>query len=144
MALELKTDGDVTTVTDADLVPDGDKDTSYEIRHITTDKHSDLVKQHTSKIPNRRTHQRDNVVDWEAVQEALVDYAIAGWQGVKNRGLAIGADDLMTGPDGTAKKAKFLLDGPRKTAILEVAGMNEIVSAPERREESFRAPADVR
>jgi hypothetical protein len=132
--LELKSADEITPVTDAELVADGDKDTTYSLRHITTDKHREIVKANTDKVPNRRTHQRDDVVNWEAVQDDLVDYAIADWSGVVAKGQPVPCERVY----------KLLLDGPRKTAILERAGMNEVAAAPERRAESFRAPADVR
>ena len=131
MALELKTADEITTVTDAELVPEGDKDTTYDIRHLTTDKHREIVKRHTQKVPNKRTHQRDDVTDLEAVSDALLDYAIADWKGIVSAGQ----------PVPCTLDYKLLLDGPRKTAILERAGMNEVTAAPERRAESFRSPA---
>lgn len=134
MALELKTADDITTITDAELVPEGDKETSYDLRHLTTEKHREIVKANTSKVPNKRTHQRDDVVDWEAVSDDLLDYAIAGWSGIVSKGE----------PLPCVKANKLLLDGPRKSAILERAGMNEIAAAPERRAESFRDPATAR
>ena len=134
MALDLKTDDDVSTITDADLVPDGDKDTTYTVRHITTDKHREIVKAHTTKVPNKRTHQRDDVTDWNAVSDALLDYALAEWSGVISRGQPVPCD----------RGHKMLLDGQRKTALLEHAGMNEVAAAPARTAESFRTPPDVR
>lgn len=128
MALELKTDDDSTTITDADLMPDGDKETSYTIRHLTTAKHREIVKAHTKKVPNKHTHQREDVTDWEAVSDDLIDYVLTGWHNV----IASGQQVACTLAN------KLLLDGPRKKAILELAGMNEIAAAPERRAESFR------
>jgi hypothetical protein len=73
-------------------------------------------------------------VDWEAVSDDLLDYVIAGWSGIIAKGE----------PLPCVKVNKLLLDGPRKTAILERAGMNEIAAAPERRAESFRESESVR
>jgi hypothetical protein len=134
MALELKTDDDLSTITDADLVPDGDKDTTYQVRHITTEKHRLVVKAHTTKVPNKRTHQRDDVVDWDGVSDELLDYAIAGWTNVVAKGV----------PLDCTLAHKMRLDGPRKTALLEYAGMNEVAAAPARKAESFRPVEGVR
>ncbi len=134
MALELKTDEDITDVTDAELMPDGDKGTVYKVRHITTDRHREITKQHTTKIPNKRTHLRDDVVDWEAVSDALLDFALAGWEGVTLKGE----------PVPCVWENKNRLDGPRKAALLQMAGMNEVAAAPERRAQTFPAAPDVR
>ena len=135
MALTLKRDGDETTLTDAELMgPDGDKETTYTIRHLTTEKHREVVREHTQKIPNKRTHQRDDVTDWEAVSDALLAYVLVKWSGVVVDGQAVPCEWAYTS----------LLDGPRKSALLERAGLNAIAATPERRAESFRTAADVR
>lgn len=131
MALNLKTLEAVDEVNDSDLVPEGDRETSYKIRHITIEKNREVVREHTKKVPNRRTHQPDNVTDWEAVGDALLDYALVDWSGVVANGKSV--------PCTTENK--MLLDGVRRAALLERAGMNEVQAAPERREQSFRAPA---
>lgn len=134
MPLNLKTDDDVTPVLDSDLVLDGDKGTTYFVRHLTKDKHREIVAQHTKKVPDKRTHQRVDKTDWDAVSDALLDYALTKWEGVQVAGVDVPCEMTF----------KKLLDAARATAILERAGMNEIAAAPERREESFRTTAEVR
>jgi hypothetical protein len=133
MALELKTDDDITTVSDADLVAGGDPETSYDIRHITPQKHREIVKQNTKKVPNRRSHAMEEVTDWVALQDALVDYAIAKWTGIVYKGQPLPCE----------RENKLRLDAGRRMAILDRAGMNEVQAAPERRSESFPEGAEV-
>jgi len=128
MALELKSEGDLSVVSDADLVADGDKETTYTLQHLTTEKHREFVRKHTSKVPNKRSHQMEERTDWEKVSDDLLDYVITAWSGIVAKGSALEC----------VRVNKLLLDGPRKTAILDRAGMNEIAAAPERRAESFR------
>lgn len=132
MPLELKTTAGTLVVTDADLVPEGAKDVTFTLRHITIEKNREVVAQHTTKVPNRRTHQRDDVTNWEAVGDALLDYALTAWTGV----WADGAEIPCT------TENKLLVDGVRRAALLEKAGMNEVQAAPERKERSFR-PTEV-
>jgi hypothetical protein len=135
MAVELKTDEDVSTITDADLMgPVGDKDTTYQVQHITPKKHAEIVRQHTKRAPNKRTHQMDEIIDWEAVGEALLDYVVKGWSGITYKGE----------PLPCTLEFKLRLDAPRRSRLLDVAGMNEVAAAPERRAESFREGAEVR
>jgi hypothetical protein len=131
MALELKDDDEITTKTDEELVSGGDPGTTYGIRHLTLEKIRDIQKANTTKVPNRRTHQRDDVINWEGVNDAMLDHALASWTGIVSKGKPL--DCVL------ANKKK--LDAIRRAAILEVAGMNEVQTAPESREESFRAPA---
>jgi hypothetical protein len=134
MAVEIKDDDAITQVLDSELIADGDKETSYALRTITLEKNREIVKRHTRKVPNKRTHQMEDKVDWEGVTDDLLDWALADWSGV----IAHGKPLECTLPN------KKRLDGVRRSAILERSGMNEVRSAPEVREESFRAPADVR
>ena len=134
MALNLKTLDAIEEIKDSDLVPDGDKETVYKIRHITIEKNREVVKRHTRKVPNRRTHTQDSVTDYEAVGDELLDYVLVDWSGVVSDGT----------PLPCTTDNKLLLDGVRRAALLEKAGMNEVQAAPERRAESFRAPATVR
>ena len=134
MALELKTDDDITQYTDAELVPDGDKDTVYFVRHLTPETLAEMLKRHTKKVPNRRTHQRDDVTDREALMKEQLDYALTDWSGVISKGV----------PLKCTPEAKRLLDAVRQVAILDKAGLNTVVATPESRAESFRETADVR
>jgi hypothetical protein len=134
MPLELKTEADVTPVLDSDLVPDGAKDVTYYIRHLTKEVYREIVKSHTQKVPNRRTHQKEDVTDWQAVTDAQLDYALTKWDGVNIGGKAAECN----------AETRQLLDGPRVLAILDRAGANEIASAGEGRAESFREAEKVR
>jgi hypothetical protein len=134
LALELKTADDEVVVSDADLVAGGDKDTSYTIRFLTIEKNRELVKQHTKKVPNRRTHQMEDDTNWEAVSDAQFDYVLKDWKGVRVKGA-----DVPCVP-----QFKQLVDGTRRGALLVKAGLNEVMAAPERRAESFREVEGVR
>ena len=134
MALELRQDGELTWVTDAELVPDGDAGTRYQIRHVTIEKNRELLKLCTTRKPNRRTGQMDEHTDYAKLNDEQFDYALAEWEGVE-----AGGEPLKC-----VWQNKKLLDGQRRDAILIRAGLNEIASAPERREESFRPAPDLR
>jgi len=100
----------------------------YNWRRQTRLSMREFVRQNTKKVPNKRTHQMDDKTDWEAVSDDLLDYIITAWSGIVAKGQALEC----------VRVNKLLLDGPRKTAILDRAGTNEIASLPERRAESFR------
>lgn len=133
MALTLTQAGHITTRTDADLVPGGDKDTSYQIRHITIEKFRELTTAHTDQIPNRRTQQREERIDLMGLNDAQLDFALLDWTGVL---------DSHGAPLPCTRENKMLLDAGRRQAICGYATANDI--APEVREESFRAAEDVR
>jgi hypothetical protein len=137
MAKQLQEAGAQFTVKDSDLLQDGDKDTTYTLRHLTREKHREIQAEHTEKVINKRTHQREDRTDWAAVTDALVDYVIVGWAGVLYRGQPAPCD----------REHKMLLDAPTTDAILERAGLNAITGArdeeAEIREASFRQPGDV-
>lgn len=135
MALKLRREGDVSTVSDADLITGGDKDVSYEVRHITVEKYREIVKKHTKRVPNRRTHQMEEELDYLAIADEQLDYALSGWTGV--------FDEDMN-PLPCVAEHKALLDPTRRQAILDRAGANDVVTAAETRDHSFRAPAGVR
>lgn len=134
MALEIRDDDAIIDVTDAELVADGDKETVFKLRTITLDKNREIVKRHTRKVPNKRTHQMDDKVDWESVTDDLLDWAISEWSGVMAHGQPL--------PCTISNKKR--LDGVRRTAILERAGMNDVQLAPEDREDSFRPTQGAR
>jgi hypothetical protein len=135
MALQLRQAGELLTVCDADLVADGDKDTSYQIRHLTIEKNRELVRQCTKRVPNKRTHQMDDVTDWEAVSDVQFEYVLADW---------VGVEDAEGHPLDCTPANKALIDGGRRLAIMSRAGVNEVMAAAERRSDSFRAPEVVR
>lgn len=134
MAVEIRDDNEILTVRDADLVADGDAETTYDLRTITLEKNREIVKRHTKKVPNKRSHVMEDKVDWEAVTDDLLDWAIADWKGIVSKGQ----------PLPCTLENKKRLDGVRRDAILQRAGMNEVQAAPERRAESFRSTEGVR
>lgn len=134
MALKLLKDDDEFTVKDTDLVANGDPETSYGLRHITLDKHREFVKQRTKQVPNRRTHQFDKDIDWDAVSDDVFDYVLTSWTGITDEGAAVPCE----------WEYKKRLDGVRRIAIMEKAGMNEIQQIREHRADSFRPFAAVR
>lgn len=143
MALVLKTSRDTEVVKDSDLVADGDKDTTYTIRHLTVPKHRDILKANTKRVINKRTHAKDDEVDDIGFSDALLDYVLIGWSGVMFDGKPVDVNGVVRDGDEDVP-AKTLLDGPRRTAMFEKAGLNEIQAASEGRQESFRAPTNDR
>jgi hypothetical protein len=128
MALELKDDHGTQVVTDADLLKGGDPTVTYTIRRLTIDKQREIHKRHTKPA----TFKRPERADLEAVQDDLFDWCLANWTNVVANGQ----------PIECVWEHKKLLDLARRTAILEVAGMNEIAAAEDAREESFR-PTEI-
>lgn len=109
------------TVTDKDLLSDGDPGTSYTLRRLTREKHRETRKAHTESTFNKRTHQKEDKIDWEAVTDALIDYVILAWTGVLYDGQPAPCD----------LRHKMLLDAPTCDAILERAGMNDLAADAE-------------
>lgn len=135
MALALRTTDEIDTVTDAELVADGDKNTSYKYRHLTLPKNREIVKRNTKK----RRRENEDPVDWAAVSDDQLDFVLISWDGVEVNGKAVAINDVI---GDTA--AKYLLDGVRRQALLERAGINEVQAAQERRSESFQPTPVVR
>ena len=137
MALELKQAGDTIEKTDAELMPEGDKETVYVIRHMTIEKNREFLKKHTKRKPNPRTHYMEDVTDMEALADDQFDYALSDWRGVVATG--------TLAPIPCTREYKMLLDGQRRDAIMRAAGLNEVIEGGKRaRAESFREVADVR
>lgn len=130
MALELKGESDTWTVTDAEVIQGGDKETVYTIRRLTLDTHREITKKHTKPANYRRPERRDD----NAIQDDLFDYVLVGWKGVVAKGE----------PLPCVWEHKKLLDVARRIALLDLAGMNEIAAAEDAREDSFRAAEAVR
>jgi hypothetical protein len=137
MAKKIEEGDEQFTVTDAKLVQDGDSETTYTLRRLTRAQHREIQKQNTEKVINKRTHQREDQVDWAGVTDDLVDFVLVGWDGVVIRG----------GPAPCDRHHKLLLDNPTTEAILERAGLNEVTGASaddrETRDASFRQPPAV-
>lgn len=113
------------TVKDSDLpgVENGDPSTTYTVRQILPSQSKAIAKKHTK---NRANGER---VDQVELIEDLLDAALVGWTGILLEGV----------PAECSRENKLLLDGPRRMAILSVAGLNR--TDPEVRAESFRPPA---
>jgi len=135
MAVQLLDSDDRIAVKDSELtgVTDGDPETTYLIRPIAVDDHRRIVKAHTTDVVNRRTHQKEPQVDWAAVNDDILDFVLVDWTGIHLKGQ----------PVACSREYKLKLDGVRRQALADVAGMNQIARAPEVRAESFREPADL-
>ena len=131
MALELKDESATWEVCDKDLVPGGDKDTFYTVRRLTLEKHREITKRHTKPGNFRRPEGKRND---EAIQDDLFDYVLENWRGVIKDGQPAPCD----------WDHKSLLDVPRRIALLDEAGLNEIAAMEDARDQSFRGPASVR
>lgn len=127
MARQLLQEDAEFTVAETDLELDipVDPEATYTLRPITTEYARSVYKQHTIKVPNRRTHQMDDQVNQVAVSNALLDYCIVRWSGV----LEQGAD----APCDLAHKLK--LPTVVQAALVERA---QIGGTAERRAASFR------
>jgi hypothetical protein len=130
VALNLLRD-ETTVVSDADLVPGGDPGTSYTIRKLTPEKSREIRKAHTTKRLDRRTHQYLEDIDADALQDALLDYCLAAWEGV--------TDGSEPAPCVLANKLR--LDWERRAAILRDAGANAIAKDGAATADSFRPSA---
>ncbi len=119
-------------VAEKDLIADGDPEVSYQIRPVGVETHRAFVKQFTSKVPNRRTHRTDDIVDFEAVSDAVYDYALIGWKGIEDGGKPAPCEGLA---------AKKRLPGVLISAIGEYAMQTGGAHgrSPEERRDSFRA-----
>ncbi len=140
MPIQLLDDAAEIDVKDSDLgVPDGDEETTYTLRVLSPQVYRKLTKDCTKAVPTggRGMEKQLNV---EKFSDAIWDYVLSGWNrgAVLWRGQPVDADALVTLNDGAQVKAKFLLDGPRKTALLDKAGMNSVVASAEHKEQSFR------
>lgn len=133
MARVLLNTEDRIEVRDSDLgLQDGDPETVYILRPLLTEVHRTLVKQHTTYVLNKVTHQRDAVTDTDAVVDAIYDYVLVDWRGV------VDAAGQPVPCDGTTKRG---LGTVIRAALLERAGLNQIKSVTEQQEDSFRRSA---
>lgn len=132
MALKLQKDDATITVKDDDLgVPNGDAEVTYTVRTLTREKYKEIIAGQTKRKPNPRTRAMEDVTDWAAVSEDLIDYALVGWTGILWEGE----------PAPCEREMKLRLDAARAAALLDRAGTNQLAEAVERKTQSFRAPA---
>lgn len=97
-------------------VQGGDPDTSYTVQQLTPEVTKQLSKKHTTHPINRRTGQRETEVDHLSLMDDLLDAALVGWSGV-----------LAGGESAPCTRAnKLLLDFERKSALLRLAGVNQV------------------
>jgi hypothetical protein len=127
MALKLLSDDQEIRVLDSELVDDGDATVVYTVRKITPEKQRELFKKHT----RQGTHRRQESVNYQALQDDQVDYVLAAWEGVNDG----------TQPAACNRVNKLRLDVVRKVALIDRAGMAEIVAAEDAKKDSFRSPS---
>lgn len=127
MALQLLSKDTRIEVADADLdgVTDGDPETVYVLRQLTPAESREISRRHTTNPINQRTGRREEQVDLNAVAEDLLDAALVDWRGIVANGV----------PAECSRENKLLLDAVRRTALLQVAGLNR---SAEVRAASFR------
>lgn len=124
MAVRLLNEDDEITVTDAEIVEDGDKETTYTLRKITPETQRKIRKANTRAA----NHRRAESVNWEAITDDQLDFALKAWTGVVDEGKPVPCE----------RDYKLRLDPVRKGALLERAGLSDIVAAEEARDHSFR------
>ena len=136
MARVLLNPDDRIEVHDTDLgLPDGDPDTVYILRPLTTEAHRDIVKQFTTYVLNKGTHQREPKRDDDAIVDAMYDYVLVDWRGIV---------DSAHQPVPCTPAAKRGLGTVIRAALLERAGLNQIESVEVAEASSFRGPREVR
>lgn len=113
---------------DLEIVPDADA--VYVLRALTVPKARELGKRHTRQEFDRSQHKKVDVVDHEAINDAIIDHIIADWRGVGSDGLA---------PCTLENKLK--LPVPVQRALLERAQVGQ--GSAEVRAASFRESADL-
>jgi hypothetical protein len=140
--IQLLDDADEIQVKDSDLgVQDGDPETVYTLRVLSPQKYRSLTKMHTKKRPTGGRGMEE-YLDTIAWSDAMWDWVLKAWNpgAVLWQGKPVAADDMVTFSDSSQGTAKYQLDGPRKEALLNFAGLNQVTEKPEDRERSFRSP----
>ena len=134
MPVELKDADDRIIVKDSEVVQDGDPDTTYTLQPLFVETHREITRVHTEHVLNKRTHQREPRINWEAVADDLIDHVLVDWVGIVHKGQPLPCERVY----------KLKLDAARRDALLEKAGYNEVLKSPqERRAESFREPEAI-
>jgi hypothetical protein len=132
LALELKRPGTFFTITDADLVPGGDKETVYTVRYYTTEDADRIREACTPKKFDSATGRIvDNVPDVNEHNKklalAILDFVLKDWTGVFD------GDQPMP----CTIENKTLLPGTRRLRLLQLAQENVEVKA-QSKAETFR------
>ena len=132
MAVKLWDDDERITVTDAELpdVENGDPATVYTLVPLTTSLHQAVSQSVEEKRFNPRSHVKETHVDPLKLADALVDAVLVDWSGVVTK----------DGPAPCERAYKVRLDTRRKGALLQVAGINQIVTE-DAQAQSFRPTA---
>ena len=107
---------------------DGQPSVVITLRPISQTKYRQICQEHTERLLNKKTRAMEEVTDWDAVQDALVAYAVQAWTGI------LGADDH---PLQCVLDAKLGLPGDLKNEIVQRASQGEAVNPAA----SFRATA---
>jgi hypothetical protein len=140
MPIQLLDDDATITVKDSDLgVGDGDPSTEYTLRVLSPQVYRRITKQFTKKRPTGGRGMEE-YLDTQGWSDAIWDYVLHSWNpgAMLWKGQPVAADDQVALKDGSHVKAKFQIDGPRKTALLDKAGLNEVQPTAEDQERSFR------
>jgi hypothetical protein len=132
MALKLIQAEETREICDKDLpgIADGDAEVFYTIRSLDQKTHRKLVKQNTKQVFERGVGRVDRI-DHPAAADDIIDYVLVGWRGILLGGSAAPC----------TRENKLCLDFARRSALNDLAGMNEIARGQEARVESFRATA---
>jgi hypothetical protein len=133
MALELFKTGSTFTVRDADLVPNGDPDTTYTVQYFTADDADRLRRAATKAKYNATTQRMEDEFDGLAYALSILDHVIVGWSGIVRDGVPL--DCILAN--------KRVLPGNRREKLLILSQENVEVKAAERAA-SFPAAPDVR
>ena len=132
MARQLLKEGATFEVVESELSLEiqPDPDAVYTLQPITTEFARATYKRFTTKRPNPRTHQMDDVVDQVAVSNAFLDHAIVSWVGVVDDGKPATCD----------LSHKLTLPTVVQAALIERA---QVGGSAERKAASFREPEAV-
>lgn len=133
MARSLLNDGEVFPVREADLelTITADKDAVYYLSPITVEKYRSIAKSHTRQVINKRLHRKEDEIDREGLQSALLDAAIVKWEGVFDHG--------KSAPCDLAHKLR--LPAEVQASLIDMAQSGQ--QTPEARADSFREPSGV-
>ena len=115
----------VVRETDLSLPIPPDAEAAYTLRPLTVEVARRIAQQHTQRVLNPTTFQKEETTDALATQNAQLDYVLTGWEGVRN-----GSDPA---PCDLAHKLK--LPAVVQLALLRAAQVGESEAA---RAASFR------
>lgn len=96
-------------------------------RPITKAKHRQTVQRNTEKVLNPKSRAMEESIDWDGVQDDLVDYAILRWTGL------VGSDDKVLQCVSEAKRA---LPGELSNEVVKISSGGQGVDVSP---EMFRA-----